>query len=384
MSVGCGVSTIDVRHDGLGRFRRICGAERADAQKQLWDRQWKRRQALERKYAGGELLIALKKAQADEMSEEAAREIGSLTSILFQALGSSATIDWSQLTEQKEFPEPPPTAPVPPQIEREPRQKDFRPAPPRSLIELLNASGRRQQRDAAIKAFDSAHEGWEYTVRWKAQQHDKAIKAHRAAHSEWDARKSAFHSTQAKANARLESLRRNYAEKDKEAVAGYCDLVLLSVPRPEGFPKFWQIGFSAATGVSVDYDLPSSDQIPSVKAVKYLASRDAFETVVLSEAEREQLYGEAVHQTCLAVLHRLFAADGADALRSITFNGWANVIDTANGRPSRACIMSVQTTKPVFQQIDLSSVDPRACFKALNGTTSAKLAAMSAPPPLAG
>lgn len=374
------MKSIDVRHDGLGRFRRIKGfaaEQSANAQMQMWDKQWKRRQELERKLAGSELLPALKKNQADELTEEAGREIGSLTSILFQALRAPAAIDWSVLAARGEFPQPPPAAPAPPRIEREPRKKDFRPPPPRNLIELLNRSGRRRQKEAATRAFASAYDGWEHTVRWKAQQHDKAMTLHRAAHSDWEARKSAFYSTQAKANARLEALRGLYAEKDKEAVIGYCDLVLLAVPRPENFPKFWQIGLSRAVA-SVDYDLPSCDQIPSVKAVKYVPSRDAFETVVLGEAEREQLYGEAVHQSCLAVLHRLFASDATDALSSIIFNGWANVIDKANGRPSRACIMSVQATKSVFQQIDLFSVDPQACFKALNGTTSAKLAAMAA------
>ena len=375
------MNSIDVRHDGLGRFRRIVGLaaeQSADAQKQLWDKQWSRRQVLERKHAGSELLLALKKAQADEMSEEAAREIGSLTSILFQALRSPAAVDWSALAEQEEFPQPPPALPAPPRIEREPQKSDFRLAPPRSLAELLNVRGRRRQKEAASKAFDSAHDGWEYTVRWKAQQHDQAMTLHRAAHSEWEARKSAFYSTQSKANARLDSMRLLYAERDKEAVIARCDLALLSVDRPAGFPAYWQIGLSATGALCVDYDLPSTDQIPRVKAVKYLPPRDAFETVLLPEREREQLYGEAVHQTCLAILHRLFASDSANALRSITFNGWGIFIDKANRRPSRACIMSVQTTKPAFQQIDLSGVDPQACFKALNGTTSAKLTAMTA------
>ena len=376
------MNSIDVRHDGLGRYRRIagCAAEQgADAQRQLWDKQWKRRQELERKHAGSALLLALKKAQADELSEEADRETASLTAILFQALRAPTSVDWPQLVGQKEFSQPPPALPAAPRLEREPQKSDFRLAPPRSLVELLNVGGRRRQKDAASKAFGSAHDGWEYTVRWKAQQHDKMMASHRAAHSEWEARKSAFYTAQSKANARLEDMRRLYAEKDREAVVFCCDLALLSVARPAGFPAYWQIGLSATGALAVDYDLPSTDQIAHVKAVKYLPSRDAFETVLLGEAERDRLYAEAVHQTCLAALHLLFASDSADALKSIAFNGWGTFIDRANLRPSRACIMSVQTTKLAFRQIDLFSVDPQACFKALNGTTSTKLAAMSAP-----
>ena len=148
----------------------------------------------------------------------------------------------------------------------------------------------------------------------------------------------------------------------------YGDLILLAADRPDGFPKHWQIAFSSGV-MTVDYELPYTDRMPSVKAVKYAASRDAFETVELPEGERDRLYAEAMYQSCLAVLHLLFASDEADAIRSIAFNGWVNFIDRM--KPARACIMTVQATKQAFCRIDLSSVDPLACFKALNGVASA-------------
>jgi restriction system protein len=114
-----------------------------------------------------------------------------------------------------------------------------------------------------------------------------------------------------------------------------------------------------------------------VKSVKYIAARDAFETLRLPEDERDRLYAEAVYQSCLAVLHLLFASDTADAIRSIAFKGWVNFVDQVHGRPGRACIMSVHAAKEEFRKIDLSAVDPQACFRALNGTVSTKLAAMT-------
>jgi hypothetical protein len=105
-------------------------------------------------------------------------------------------------------------------------------------------------------------------------------------------------------------------------------------------------------------------------------SRGAFDINVLSDGERERLYGEAVFQTALAVLHTLFASDAADAIHAISFNGWANYIDGGAVRPGRACILSITADKRLFQGIDLSSVDPQACFRALNGSLSPKLAAL--------
>jgi restriction system protein len=371
--------TIDVKHDGMGRFRRITGfgvvEQKAAAQQQFWDKQWQCRQALERKLSG-DALQALKKLRADEKSEEANREIVALASILLDALRARPTVEWEQFYDRSAFAELPPNAPAPLQLAKEPRKQDFKPPPPRNLLELLNRSRRRELKETGTQNFKNAHDEWNFTVGYRSRQHDAAAEAYRAQLAAWDTRKSAFHATQTEAKTRLDSLHLAYAAKDPEAVIAYGDLILLAADRPDGFPKHWQIGFSAGA-MTVDYDLPSTDVIPSVKAVKYAAARDAFETVELGEGERDRLYAEAMYQSCLAVLHLLFASDGADAIKSITFNGWVNFID--GSRPARACIMTVHTTKQAFAQIDLKSVDPRACFKALNGVASSKLAQMSAP-----
>jgi restriction system protein len=372
--------TIDVKHDGLGRFRRITGfgvaEQKAADQKQLWDKQWQRRQELERRlFAGSAALQALKKIQADEQNEEANREIVALASILLDALRTRPPVEWAQFFDRSEFTEPPPAAPAPLAIVREPRKSDFMPATPRSLSELLHRRRRRELRAAGEKSFNTANDEWNFAVRYKSREHDAATEKYRAALAGWDARKSAFHAAQAKAKTQLDSLQLRYAAKEADAVIAYSDLILLSADRPDGFPKHWKIDF-AAGAMTVDYELPSTEAMPCVKAVKYAPSRDAFETVELAERDRDALYAEAMVQTCLAVLHLLFASDEADAIKSIAFNGWVNFIDGT--RPARACIMSVQATKQAFRRIDLSSVDPQACFRSLNGVASAKLAAMSA------
>jgi len=371
--------TIDVKHDGIGRFRRFTGfgvvEQRAAAQQQFWDKQWQRRQALEKTVSGG-ALHALKKLQAEERTEEANREIVALASILLDALRARPSVEWEQFYDRSAFAEPPPSAPAPLQLSKEPRMADFKPPPPSNLLELLNRRRRRELKATGTRSFKNAHDEWNFNVGYKSRQHDAATEAYRGQLAAWDARKSAFHAAKTATKMRLDSLHLSYSAKDPEAVIAYGDLILLAADRPDGFPKHWKIGF-AAGAMTVDYDLPSTDVIPGVKAVKYLAARDAFETVELSERERDRLYAESMYQTCLAVLHLLFASDGADAIRSIAFNGWVNFID--GSRPARACIMTVHTTKQDFAMIDLKSVDPRACFKALNGVASAKLAQMSAP-----
>jgi restriction system protein len=372
-NAGALVNTIDVKHDGLGKFRRISGSAvevRGAALARQWDDQWSKRRDIERN-ADAALLKALKKTQADDASEEARRAVSSVTSILLNTLRGPKLAE----PERHAFVEAPPVEPVPPVLAAEPRKSAFRPQTPLTLAVLLNPRGLRRRRDGARQAYKNAYEQWNSAVRWKTQEHDKAQQDFRTAYAHWEARRTAHAALQSRAAARRQELSRSYVQRDGEAVLGRCDWALMAVDRPENFPKFWTAAMTSSLGVvSVDYDLPSLEQMPAVKSVRY--AQDGFETVVLNETEREQLYAEAVFQTCLAALHVLFESDEADAIRSVTFNGWSNMIDRANGRPVRACILSVTAMKQSFAKIDLKSVDPKACFKALNGAMSPKLAAM--------
>jgi len=374
---GRGVISIDVRHDGLGRFRRVSApgrqlAEaRAAALERLWEAQWQRRQAALRRHD----VEALKQLEAEEATQAAERAAAALTSILLEALRAPAATDLTPLYDSAAFDEPPPAEPAPPPPEPEPRKSQFK-APPLTLAVLLNPAALRKRKEAVAAKFKAAHDGWEYLARWRAGEHDKAVSATRAMRQDWETRQALFHEKQARSNARLDALRRAYAGGDAEALVGRCDLALLALDRPEGFPCFWSIGYEQGT-LSIDYDLPAMAEVPLVRCVKYVPSRQAFDTVLLSEAERERLYGEAVFQTCLAVLHSLFAGDAAGAIKAVVFNGWVNYVDGTKGRPGRACILCLTVDKQSFAAIDLSGIDPRACFRALNGTMSPKLAALS-------
>lgn len=372
--------TIDVRHDGLGRFERVAAPSRALAEKRaealaaFWNEQFARRNAVLRR-GGADAVEALKKLEAEERTEDAERTRTAITSILINTVRAAPVPDWSPLYDTASFGEAPPVEPVMPKMEPAPEASQFKRAP-LTLATLINPRAMRRRKEAAETKFETAHNGWEYLKRWRESEHDKAMTAFRASAAEWQTRKAAFLDLQQRANARLDALRQGYSRGEPEAVLGHCDLTLLGLDRPQNFPCFWNMRY--ADGVlEIDYDLPWIADIPVVKAVKYAASRESFETVALPEAERERIYGEAVFQTTLAVLHALFTADLADTIRSIAFNGWVNFIDSMGTHPGRACTVAVTVDKRAFAALDLATVDPQACFRSLNGTMSAKLAAMA-------
>jgi restriction system protein len=374
------VITIDVKHDGLGKFRRISGPDRhvaearSDAQMRVWDDQWQKRRRAEGD--AGDCLKTLKRMHADEASEDARRDLHAATSILLTAVRARRPVEW--MPERRSFGEPAPSPPAAPGFAAEPKRSAFKPETPVTLAVLLHPGVRRRRREGAERTFKQAHDQWSHDVRWKTQEHERATQAYQASLADWDSRRAAFDDVQGRQFEHLRTLRDGYQRREVEAVTDYCNLVLLDLDRPANFPKFWTLALAADTGtLTIDYDLPSLDHMPAVKSVRYSASRDAFDTVVLGERERERLYAEAVFQTCLAAVHVLLAADDVDALRAIVFNGWTNVVDRAKGRPVRACALTVHASKRDFLKIDLAGVDPKACFKALNGSMSSKLAKMA-------
>jgi restriction system protein len=62
---------------------------------------------------------------------------------------------------------------------------------------------------------------------------------------------------------------------------------------------------------------------------------------------------------------------------SIVFNGRVEYVDKSTGHDTSACIVSIQTTKAEFLCINLSNVEPKACFKNLKGVASSQLYGMT-------
>jgi len=132
----------------------------------------------------------------------------------------------------------------------------------------------------------------------------------------------------------------------------------------------------------VDYELPSLNDIPNLNIVKYIKARDEFEEKYLSQAAHAKLFDASIYQISLRTLHELFEADIVDALTAVNFNGIVTDTNPATGHKETNCIISIQAKKDEFEQINLSSVEPKQCFKSLKGVGSSKLSSMTAIRPI--
>ena len=199
-------------------------------------------------------------------------------------------------------------------------------------------------------------------------------KQHRKNIEKWELRQQEFLRKQKEANKDIDAKKEKYLQKDSDAIFDYCEMVLGNSDYPDYFPQEYDIDYNPENNLLiVDYQLPPIDQIPTVKEVKYIQSRDEIVEKHISQSELNKLYDSILYQIALRTIHELYEADKAEALSSIVFNGYVRSIDPATGKETNACVLSVQANKDEFLEINLELVDPKSAFKKLKGVGSSKL-----------
>lgn len=370
---------IEVRHDGLNKYRCIRGTDRhiveqkAAAQRAAWDETWAKRQGKEK---NSDL--------AAEVTEDAQRAITQLQELLTNALPVSNGLDWESLLDRARFSRPRPIKSSPEIPPAEPDSSDPKYQHKVTFADkLLTGRQERKIREADAR-YTADHNAWEKRKATIEARNRASNEKYAQAVSDWSKAKASYEEQQQVANARIREQKVRYMRKEVDAVSYYCDMVLRRSEYPKQFPNKWAIEYRPEPQMLlVDYRLPSIDEMPSLKAMRYVASTDQFTEIKLSEAERNRLYDKVLYQVAVRTIHELYEADAAEAIRTINFNGWVESIDKSTGLKVNPCIMSVQASKAEFLALDLSNVDPKACFKHLRGVGSSKLHSIAPVAPIA-
>jgi restriction system protein len=167
-------------------------------------------------------------------------------------------------------------------------------------------------------------------------------------------------------------------DKAPESVVEYCELVLQNSEYPDSFPKDFELEFNPDNGILiVEYQLPPLEAFPTVKEVKFIASRGELKETTLSAPQLNRMFDDAIYKITLRTLHELFEADTVGCLEAISFNGWVSAVNLATGQDETNCIVSIQVKKQEFMDIDLSRVDPKASFKVLKGVAGSRLSSLT-------
>jgi restriction system protein len=382
--------SIELYHKGLMEHRLVSAPDeeilknKVEFQCIKWEEKWnsleEKRLKQEEKEANLE--------EAELRTDEAQNAITDIENILKHTLTIDDTIDWKSLKNHEEFSDLEPTKPEEIPFKKKPVKPDKDSAefvPKISIFDRLISSMKQKKIEKYDRKFDAAISDWEEqrkeiesTNSTIEKKNEEVIKKWEGDVEDWELRKKKYYKDQKAYNEKIDLLEEKYKMKDPAAVIEYCELVLNNSKYPETFPKSFEIEYNPENQILiVEYDLPPQDCFPTIKDVKYIASRKELKDSYISESQSNKNYDNAIYQISLRTLHELFEADAANALHAIIFNGWVNSINKATGKSENKCIVSIQAPKEVFLEIELGNVDPKACFKSLKGVASTKLASLT-------
>jgi restriction system protein len=406
----------EIKHLGLGTFRVLKDREKyrldnkVAAQFKKWDEQWARICHKTKSQADKEASLNI----AEERTRDAQEKQKQIDDLLINALNIDNTVNWDSLKDTKEFKVQNPkyilerrlsiiAPPVPPTFRELPKEPDFGLYKPQlSLVDKIFKPLKKKKIKQAETLYQEAMNAWKKSIDETnsfnsnlKEQHEQKLKEVEeqkqtvnkrfdALEKDWEREKEAYNDSQKEHNETTGKLKENYFNKNAESVIQYCEMVLNNSQYPETFPKDFDLDYNSDSKLLiVEYVLPAPDDLPTLTDVKYIAAKKELKESFLSETQLSKIYDSAIYKITLRTLHELYEADKAEALEVIIINGWVNAINKATGKKVNNCIVTIQAKKIEFNKIELSNVDPKICFKNLNGIGSSKLTSITAVQPIA-
>ncbi|OQA91202.1 MAG: Mrr restriction system protein [Elusimicrobia bacterium ADurb.Bin231] len=221
-----------------------------------------------------------------------------------------------------------------------------------------------QDKKKAIEKWEQ--ESKEDLEKWERYK-NKAIK-------KWEQNVQDYIEEKKQAQITVDEKKQEYLNGNKELVVDLCSQVLSDFEYPDYFPQSYELDYSPSSMmIIVDYQLPLPHNIPTLKEVKYVQSSDQFKETHISQTQINSLYDSVVYQIALSTIYKLFNANHQDVVVQIVFNGFVEFVNPSTGKNMVACILSIQTNRNEFMEINLVNVDPKACFKTLKGVGSSQL-----------
>ena len=277
---------IEVRHEGLNKYRHIRGSDRhvvqqkANAQEFAWDEMWERKLAAEKTKTAREAAIRSKEAKnelAANRTSEAEDAINQLETTLAQTLKVDDAIDWDSLLDKREFPDKKPSDPKLALTPNEPSPYASKYQPKLNIFDKLFSGLRKKKEDDAVNVFITAKALWEKNKE-ETEVNNAALKKQYLENiKNWEKRKRLYELKQTEGNKKVIEKKLQYHNNEPSVVHDYCELVLANSQYPDYFPQEWDLDYQAeAKNLIVDYSLPILESLPTVKVIKYVASRVVF------------------------------------------------------------------------------------------------------------
>jgi restriction system protein len=300
--------------------------------------------------------------EADQLTEEIATFVDELDELLSAALSRDAAFAIDTLKEQPAllaFDAGDLATPIEPPAKHLP--------PPLSMLGKLVPGAKARHEQAVHDAEASYAETLAQAVEAERQrqtalaeaEHDHETRIHTEAE-----RVEAQHKE-------VDEFKERYDGREPEAVVTYCSMVLAASHYPDQFPQQHKVAYvPESSQLVIEIDLPTYDVVPEITEYRYVKARDGLASKARPAAQRKALYANIVAQTTLRSVYEIFQADRAGHIESVVFNGHVDTIDPRTGQPTHPCLITLRTTRDLFESLDLARVEPGACLQGLNASVS--------------
>ncbi|KGJ73480.1 hypothetical protein GY21_11255 [Cryobacterium roopkundense] len=175
----------------------------------------------------------------------------------------------------------------------------------------------------------------------------------------------------AKNNFSLDELIANLGYGDAAAIHEYVGIVIANSVYPDSFDIDHESEFEASSAeLRLRVLVPGPDQIPTVKAYRYVKASDEITSAELSQKDAKDRYAGIVHQVALRSLHEVFEADRRKLIQAISLEVGTQTVSPATGNETYVPFVAVAVSREAFAQIELSAVVPAATLEHLGAALS--------------
>lgn len=374
-----------IRHDGLHKYRVITASNSYDleqkvaAQKAQWDEQWQRKLSIARRAQNANQAVAIAKRRTDEADEVQA----SLSTILIDSLEHSE-LSFEDLKDKEVFEEPKPIHESDLAVPEQPDRNAEKYNPPLSFFARHSKRRAKIAQEENDEAFKADFDAWNKEAEKINRSNKERRERHVAALKEWDDRRASFYHRQQKANAEVDELANRFAQKDGNAVSEFFELAIDAIPFPIAFESNALCEYdSKSNALVVDFYLPALSDLPNLKKVTYIKTRNEFKETHYSESYLRKTYEHVIYQIVLRVVKCVFSAAVVDNIpETLILNGKVRSVDAATGHHVEPYILSLSTSREDFSSLNLKSIDPKAWFRSEKGISAAALAKITPVAPI--
>ena len=374
----------EVSHEGLHKYRIVKAQTKYELNQKVralqdqWDEQWQKKVEREAKIRNDEDSLAY----AKEMTQQAEDTQTAMDNILLDDLDlhQFSINDFKDFTEYDEpYPQSPVYEPLPLAPSSGASKYNTQPT-------LLTKLSKKKMSDLAASndaLYKKDYEEWQQKCESIKKQNENLKATYDKQVEEWKSRETEYKRVQSEENAKVDELYDKIQSGDVSSVEWYIREALERLSLPFSYDKLIEVEYNPENNrVIVDYLFPKIEDIPTLKSVSYVKSRQEFKESHHTEAYIKKKYDSVIYQMVLQALNYIFNLKTGCPVDAVVINGKINTIDKSTGKEIEPYVLSVSVTRESFEDVNLSTVDPKAWFKSSKGVSAASLANVTPVAPL--